>query len=749
MLATKWKSNRIIRITIIILAITLLSVINTAFFWQISNQSVIKYKDKLERQKEVNTNLAQIYEWLCVLTVNVSDKGNTQADIEQFIDISDLTEKQKNMVRAQFEIAYREIASNFQENREHIDYYVKREDYVQWNGKNCLAEFTTKQYEPEERILESQYRNLWVMKFDSIGQLTIDVIKSDDTLPKNLKEELHKLYKVNAHMEKVWNYEYINHINRNVSGERLLNGKIIPIKNLTIVYGIPNDSSFSITNESEFPKNIIFRAMQMGAIPSFVISMVSIFILACIMTNPKIWKDLPLQKKKKQYLLETGIVGLLLAKIFYNVYCFGLFQVQHNDLNNLGYYMDNYAIYFRNHDYTKLIWYGVIIGICYVVFLYMYITFSSICPIFFIGIRSYVKQYSYIYKRIADIKVYIEHIKRTLETFDVKRKGSGMILKLVFLHTLIIVALCCLGAGGIVVAFGYTAVVFLVINYYYKELAHDYKNLIAITNYIADGNFDIEMKKKFGIFEQAKNGLERIQSGFKKAVEEEVKSQRMKTELITNVSHDLKTPLTAITTYIELLKDEDLTPEEQRIYIETLEQKSMRMKILIEDLFEVSKTSSNDIVLDLMQVDLVNLMKQVCIEHCETYEEMGLKLCWNVPEEKVELMLDNQRTYRIFENLFVNIEKYAMPNSRVYIDVMQSEECVVVTIKNMSAEELNVEPQELTERFVRGDASRNTEGSGLGLAIAKNLIELQNGTLEIAVDGDLFKSIIRWKKVNI
>ena len=248
-----------------------------------------------------------------------------------------------------------------------------------------------------------------------------------------------------------------------------------------------------------------------------------------------------------------------------------------------------------------------------------------------------------------------------------------------------------------------------------------------------------------GVFEPFKQQLTQIRTGFKKAVNEEVKSQRMKTELITNVSHDLKTPLTAITTYIELLKKEDITEEERKSYIETLEKKSLRLNVLIEDLFEVSKATTNNITLNLMDVDVVNLMKQVSVEHADKFEQMGLQLRWNVPEEKVILPLDNQKTYRIFENLFVNIQKYAMPNSRVYIDVEKSETDVTVTMRNMSAVELHTSGDELAERFVRGDASRNTEGSGLGLAIARSFTEAQKGSLHIAVDGDLFKVVILWK----
>lgn len=263
-----------------------------------------------------------------------------------------------------------------------------------------------------------------------------------------------------------------------------------------------------------------------------------------------------------------------------------------------------------------------------------------------------------------------------------------------------------------------------------------------MTKRIANGEFTQEVEEDFGIFNSLKAELCRIEEGFQKAVEQETKSQRMKTELITNVSHDLKTPLTAITTYVELLKKENITEEERGEYIDTLSRKSLRLKVLIEDLFEVSKASSQNIVLQYIDVDVVNLMKQVYIEHEEKLSNMGLDIRWNVPNEKVVLSLDNQKTYRIFENLFVNIQKYAMPNSRVYIDILQVENQVQIIMKNISATELNVRSEELTERFVRGDQSRNTEGSGLGLAIVKSFVEAQKGRFEITVDGDLFKATI-------
>jgi signal transduction histidine kinase len=263
---------------------------------------------------------------------------------------------------------------------------------------------------------------------------------------------------------------------------------------------------------------------------------------------------------------------------------------------------------------------------------------------------------------------------------------------------------------------------------------------------MAEGNLDVEIKEDIGLFEPLKEEFGKVQHGFKKAVEEEMKSQRMKTDLITNVSHDLKTPLTAIITYVNLLKDENITPEERASYIATLDMKSQRLKHLIEDLFEVSKASSNNITLNLIEVDIVGLIRQVLLELDDKLTQAEIELRLNLPEEKIILNLDSEKTYRIFENLIINITKYAMPHSRAYIMMDVTERKVTVTLKNISAMELNFHTEEITERFVRGDQSRNTEGSGLGLAIVKSFVELQGGTFEIMVDGDLFKAVITWMR---
>ena len=389
----------------------------------------------------------------------------------------------------------------------------------------------------------------------------------------------------------------------------------------------------------------------------------------------------------------------------------------------------------------------------FVFFAVMYWVSGCVRQIRLLGVKEYVKKrvlLIWIWRRFGNgirggirwCKNKIEAFYHSLDQFNFKEKNNKIILKIVLFNFAILLVICSFWYYGIAGLIVYSVILFLILQKYFNDLRKKYALLLEATNKIADGNLDVEIEGDLGVFSPFRNEIQKIQTGFKKAVKEEVKSQRMKTELITNVSHDLKTPLTAITTYIELLKKEDITEEERRSYIDTLERKSLRLKVLIEDLFEVSKANSNNIVLNKMELDVVNLIKQVSIEHVDKMKERGLELKWNVPEEKVLLMLDNQKTYRIFENLFVNVVKYAMQGSRVYLEVRKKASLVEIILKNMSAEEIHISGDEITERFVRGDSSRNTEGSGLGLAIAKSFTEAQGGEFHVEVDGDLFKVVI-------
>ena len=227
--------------------------------------------------------------------------------------------------------------------------------------------------------------------------------------------------------------------------------------------------------------------------------------------------------------------------------------------------------------------------------------------------------------------------------------------------------------------------------------------------------------------------------GLRHALQEQMKSERMKADLITNVSHDLKTPLTSIINYVDLLKREDLHNEKANEYLIVLDQKSQRLKQLTEDLVEASRASSGNVVLNICRIDVKELLMQISGEFVERFEARGLQLVENYPQNPQYVDADGRRLWRIIENLFRNVEKYAMSHTRVYLDLINDGDRVAFSLKNISENPLNISPEELTERFTRGDESRSTEGSGLGLSIAKDLTEIQQGTFEIYLDGDLFK----------
>lgn len=257
----------------------------------------------------------------------------------------------------------------------------------------------------------------------------------------------------------------------------------------------------------------------------------------------------------------------------------------------------------------------------------------------------------------------------------------------------------------------------------------------------------LDEKELEGVLKEMAIYINDIAGGFSNAIEQSLKSERLKTELITNVSHDIKTPLTSIINYVDLLKKENIQGEKVKEYIEILDKKSQRLKKLTEDLVEASKVSSGNVKLNIEQINLKELINQTIGEFKDRFEEKNLVIEANITNDEIKINADNRYMYRIIENLFSNITKYALDSSRVYIDMKQEKNNINISIKNISKEKLNISSDELMQRFVRGDKSRYTEGSGLGLSIAKSLTELQEGTFDIIIDGDLFKVVMIWKLV--
>ncbi|MEG2289182.1 MAG: HAMP domain-containing sensor histidine kinase [Clostridium sp.] len=300
----------------------------------------------------------------------------------------------------------------------------------------------------------------------------------------------------------------------------------------------------------------------------------------------------------------------------------------------------------------------------------------------------------------------------------------------------------CLGLGGVglVIAIGFCIIVTAIFVFRFsKEFAY----LNRITNgakQIAEGKISEDISEEGrGALKDLAHNINNIKQGLRKSIENENKSEKMKTELISNVSHDLKTPLTSIINYVDLLKRANIEPEEARAYVEVLDKKSQKLKILIEDLFEASKAASGAMQLEFTKVEVNALLRQSLGEAERRIKEANLDFKVNIPKEKIYISADGRKIWRVFENLISNAIKYSLTATRVYLEVKVDEDKVYITMKNISAYELNFDASEITERFKRGEESRHTEGSGLGLAIAKNIVELHGGNLNVEIDGDLFK----------
>jgi signal transduction histidine kinase len=270
------------------------------------------------------------------------------------------------------------------------------------------------------------------------------------------------------------------------------------------------------------------------------------------------------------------------------------------------------------------------------------------------------------------------------------------------------------------------------------------KQVHAGVKKIADGNlgYHLPLENLNGEARRLAVQINRINVGLKNAIEASVKNERMKTELITNVSHDIKTPLTSIINYVDLLKRENIEDPRIQNYIEVLDKKSQRLKTLTEDLVEASKARSGTLKMNLERIDFIELINQSYGEFTDRFEARNLTMMPSIPEEPSYILADGRYVWRILENLYRNTEKYAMPGTRVYIDVFEKFGRIFFVMKNVSQAPLNIKAEELTERFIRGDISRSTEGSGLGLSIAKDMTELMNGTFKIYLDGDLFRVTI-------
>lgn len=510
------------------------------------------------------------------------------------------------------------------------------------------------------------------------------------------------------------------------------------ITNAKFVYAIPKDLKYT-DNISSYIESAQSYAYADASDIFTNIALVIILILA-IAIPYRISKEFIGFKLISRIPFEINLLGLILLFVFIVDSKFSI-MVRDTLTGNIDIYIGSAL-----EKYNDLLVKGMNILYWFVIFAVVFLAIVYLKHILNTGIKDYLKGKSLIYKNLTFIKRCFNKFLDYVTKVDFKKKNTKKLVLALGLNLLVIMIMCGIWFFGMFLAIIYTIILFVYITKKLDSISSKYNKLLDATNKIAEGNLDVKVKEDIGVFEPLKEELEKIQSGFKNAVNEEVKSQKMKTELISNVSHDLKTPLTSIITYVDLLKDENLSEEKRRLYLETLDKKSQRLKDLIEDLFEMSKVSSGNINLNIENVDIVSLMKQTILELSDKIDESKLKIKTNFPDNKVILPLDSQRMFRVLENLIINITKYSLEGTRVYIDIKDYNDKAEITLKNIAKSELDFSEEDIVERFARGDKSRNTEGSGLGLSIAKSFVELQGGKFNINVDGDLFKVIITFNK---
>lgn len=608
---------------------------------------------------------------------------------------------------------------DFGELRGRFDYAVFDADGVQTlqNGDGELSGYIDGSYLDGTG---NRYAAVLVLNFNAAGGLSVKEYGSDDSV--NYDSEMYSLHAENPlTTEAEVSQQYIY----SIKGP----------SNVTIVYAIPSDSNMFYMMYTSYPTVIKTEEYEI-----WTIGVLSLITLAAILL-PFI-KKLEINELKLSKL--PAEIAIILLIFILAIVSSGMTGVIERTCN--GEYAEMARRFVGIASLSRLIVNVINTGFWTLLLVCWYAVISSLRQMFVYGPWGYIKKFSWIYRIFPFSKRNILRLYHYFAGFDFKDSLNKAVFIAVLINLAVIAFICFFWVAGILMAIPYSVAVFILLRRYMDDIRDKYKKMLDATGQMADGNLDVSIEDDLGPFNSYKTEIKRIQSGFKKAVDREVKSRNMRTELITNVSHDLKTPLTAIITYIGLLKDESITEEERRSYIDTLDRKSMRLKALIEDLFEISKADSGNVSLNIANIDLANLIRQVYFEIKEKSDEAGLEIRLNLPE-KVILPLDSQKTYRIFENLFVNCIKYSLSGTRVYVDMSETENSVTVEIKNIAAAELGcIQAADLTERFVRGDMSRNTDGSGLGLAIAKSFAELQRGHLKVNIDGDLFKVTLTFLK---
>ncbi|MCM1098853.1 MAG: HAMP domain-containing histidine kinase [Ruminococcus flavefaciens] len=724
--------------------------------------SYLLYKDLCNSRQEAQLDYRDVYlkptsgyEWLLeeeevdrridILEENEwGESGEGERDSAEWTDYDSIALNELHQIQIEVNNlggCFNNLENNFKRLNSIFDYLI-RDDIT---GKYI----TNMSQEDAEGILEyenlADYRRffLLVFQFDGAGNITVGAVRSEngDRLRKTANEVIRD------------DTPLLSLVKNNMNYARRYLGFVGPA-NCTVIYAASADYLSAYTAQSSYTTEYVssdsaflyysedavsreaYRAVGLdGILFLFLLVLFLLGLFLPVLKETRPWEESPVCSLPFEILFVLGLCSFAPFSLAEELIVYVAGGQAEEALINAGFWDE--AAFCITMGYNL-----ILMAAFFFCFWYLGICARAVRKM---GIREYIRERSLIYRFFPFLKRKAIGAYEALQHLDLTQDAHKTIVKLLLVNGVILFVISSLWFGGFFVTIIYSGIMYLILRKYVSDLQKKYRILLRATNEMAEGHLNVTIEEDLGVFEPFKPHFIRIQDGFRRAVDEEVKSQRMKAELITNVSHDLKTPLTAIITYVNLLQEEGITEQQRKEYLKILESKSLRLKILIEDLFEVSKANSQNITLNLTEVDIMNLLKQVAFEMGDKLQEAGLDVRMKLTEEKVLLSLDSQKTYRIYENLFGNIAKYAMRGTRVYVNGFRIDDTVVITLKNISAQELTVDSSELTERFVRGDASRNTEGSGLGLAIAKSFTELQGGELTLETDGDLFKATTVWR----
>lgn len=608
-----------------------------------------------------------------------------------------------------------------------LEYYVQDNDTKAFltNTGAKLSSFLEAGGRAED--IRKQYAFYTVIQFDKDGNINMPYFQG---IPREKEDTYLAFNLTQAMVERSWN------------NAAWYASRVKKLSGMTVIYAVKSDSFL----QNEYLRENGYASYQIineaynkaGAAYLYAITIMLVVLLGLLL--PAV-KPLGIGKGiEARVPLEVWGIGIIIT---FAIYSEGILPLIKETVSG-----DLFALN-SNHIFTEgtaravvnifniLVWLSI--------FLIWFVATLSIRELFIKRPARYLKENTLSFRFLFWLGSLIKKAYRYVTSIDMSKKDNKKLIIFLGANMLIMIVLCAMWGVGIFGAIVYTGVLYYFINKHKNKIASDYKTITEAAERITEGNLEVTIERDLGVFNPLKEQLMMVQQGFRKAVLEETRSQKMKTELITNVSHDLKTPLTAIITYVDLLKDRNLTEEQRDSYIETLDRKALRLKILIEDLFEMSKAASNTISINPVEVDLTALIKQLHFELSDRIERADIDFRVRMPEDKVVAKLDSDKTYRIFENLLINMCKYTLPGSRAYLDMEVQEKQVSVTVRNISQAELDFSGEEIVERFVRGDKARNSEGSGLGLAIAKSFTELQGGNFQVVTDGDLFKVVVEFR----